>query len=122
MALLSRSFRGIPQLEAAAVSDSAHILPGASGDHVAVIQQALTALDGADITPIELAARRYGASTANAVLGFKQRRSIINFSYQRQADNIVGKMTIAALDKGMLQLERTLTIAAIQCNFDGQRS
>ena len=35
---------------------------------------------------------------AAAVLAYKKKRNIINWSYQQQADNIVGKMTIAALD------------------------
>lgn len=120
MGLQSRFFRGIRELEAAAVSDPAHILPGAVGDYVGLIQQALMALDGATIATPELTCKRYGPSTASAVLAYKRKRSIINFSYQREADNIVGKMTMAALDKGMLRLERTLTVSRIRCAFDGQ--
>ncbi|MBZ5617290.1 MAG: hypothetical protein LAQ69_00965 [Acidobacteriia bacterium] len=121
MGLQSNFFRRIPKLEAAAVSDPAHILPGAVGDHVAMIQHALIALDGADIARTEVATKRYGRSTADAVLSYKKKRGIINRSYQTQADNIVGKMTIAALDKGMLQLERTIKVQTIQCDFGGQR-
>jgi len=49
MTLQSQLFRGDPKLEAAAVSDPAHIVPGASGPHVGKIQQALNQLDGAGI-------------------------------------------------------------------------
>jgi peptidoglycan hydrolase-like protein with peptidoglycan-binding domain len=120
MGLQSRCFRGVPELEAAAVSDPAHILTGAVGDHVTLIQQALIALDGVDIFAGELASKRYGPSTAYAMLAYKRKRNIINRAYQTQADNIVGKMTMAALDKGMLQLERTINVTTIQCNFGGQ--
>lgn len=105
MALSSRFFRGDGKLEACLVSDPAHVTPGATGEHVGKIQTALQLLNGSKIDSGELAAKQYGASTAAAVLAYKQKRHIINFTYQRQADNIVGKMTIAALDKGMLQFE-----------------
>jgi len=52
---------------------------------------------------------RYDPSTANAVLLYKKERNIINRSYQTQADNIVGKMTIAALDREMLAKENQRT-------------
>lgn len=101
MPLTSKLFRGDSKLEAAAVSDPDHILPGAAGPHVGKIQQALITLDGADIDQDG----SYGPETAAAVLAYKQKRSIINFSYQTQADNIVGKMTITSLDKEMHDLE-----------------
>lgn len=101
MPLSSSLFRGDPKLEAAAVSDPAHIVPGATGSHVIKIQQALIEVDGANIN----ADGAYGPQTAAAVLAYKQKRSIINFRYQTQADNIVGKMTIAALDKELLERE-----------------
>ena len=41
------------------------------------------------------------------MLAYKQKRNIINRSYQTKADNIVGKMTMAALDKEMLEAELT---------------
>jgi hypothetical protein len=47
----------------------------------------------------------YGKSTVKAVLAFKTKRRIVNSSYERQVDNIVGKMTIAALDKEMVRKE-----------------
>ncbi len=108
MGLQSQSFRNDPKLEAAAVSDAAHIMPGAVGGHVAKIQRALILLDKAAIDPAELPGAGYGPSTAAAVLAFKQARNIINRSYQSQADNIVGRMTVAALDREMFQTEAEL--------------
>lgn len=106
MSLQSQLFRSDPKLEAAAVSDPAHILPGAVGQHVAKIQQALIILDEIIIDSGELQSSRYGSSTANAVLSYKKKRNIINRSYQTQADNIVGIMTIKSLDSEMLLQER----------------
>ncbi len=102
MTLKSKLFAGDKMLEAASVSDPAHVTTGASGPHVAKIQAALIALDRASITPGEVARALYGPSTASAVLAFKKKRNIINPAYQTKADNIVGKMTIAALDAEML--------------------
>src|ERR1700730_14982919 len=103
MGLRSELFRGDRRLEAAAVSDPAHIILGASGPHVQKIQTALILLDGATIPDDELLRTFYGASTAGAVLNYKRKRNIINRSYQTQADNIVGKMTMASLDSEMLK-------------------
>jgi peptidoglycan hydrolase-like protein with peptidoglycan-binding domain len=102
MPLQSQLLRGDPKLEAAAVSDPAHIVPGAKGEHVRKIQQALIQLDGATID----ADGSYGPKTAAAVLAFKQKRAIVNRSYQTKADNIVGKMTMATLDTELLIQER----------------
>jgi hypothetical protein len=101
MALRSQLFRGDPKLEAAAVSNPAHIVPGALGAHVKKIQQALIELDDTVIAANELAASSYGPSTAAAVLAYKEKRGIVNRSYQTKADNIVGIMTMTALDKEM---------------------
>jgi peptidoglycan hydrolase-like protein with peptidoglycan-binding domain len=106
MPLSSSFFRGDAKLEACLVSDPAHVTPGATGDHVRKIQLALHLLNESRIDASELAARRYGPTTAAAVLAYKRKRQIINFSYQTTADNIVGKMTIASLDKEMLQFEQ----------------
>lgn len=105
MALLSRLFKGDVALEKCLVSNPAHVKLGASGDHVGKIQKALILLDDAHIAATDLLAKKYGQSTANAVLAYKQKRQIINFSYQKTADNVVGKMTIAALDREMTALE-----------------
>jgi hypothetical protein len=102
MVLLSELFRNDAKLEAAAVLDSAHVLPNAVGPHVGKIQLALLNLDKTIIDEAELQQTVYGSSTAGAVLAFKQKRNIVNRSYQTQADNIVGKMTIAALDREIL--------------------
>lgn len=107
MALSSRVFRGDGKLEACLVSDPAHVTQGAKGDHVSKIQAALFLLDGSNIETRELNEKRYGPSTASAVLAYKKKRRIVNFSYQTQADDIVGKMTIAALDKEMCLYERS---------------
>jgi|SRR5437762_10377138 hypothetical protein len=119
MSLQSELFRGDTKLDAAAVSNPAHIVPGAVGEHVAKIQAALLKLDGIVIDPVEVTAKRYGSSTANAVLSYKKKRSIINTSYQSQADNIVGIMTITALDKEMLKFEqaRPIAVGTIRCEL-----
>ncbi len=115
MALQSQLLRSDPKLEASAVSDPNHIIPGATGEHVRKIQIALIRLDGATIAPDGI----YGPTTAAAVLAYKQKRNIINRSYQTKADNIVGKMTIAALDKEMLATE--LKPVLLQPLFPGPR-
>jgi hypothetical protein len=110
MPLKSQFLRGDTRLEAAAVSDGAHITPGASGPHVGRIQQALIALDGAAIEPDS----KYGPATAAAVLAYKQKRNIVNRSRQTQADNIVGIMTMASLDQEMLAKETPAEPIAIR--------
>ena len=77
MGLKSQLFAGDPKLEAAAVSDPAHILPGAAGPHVHKIQAALRLLDVADIVDDELRRTFYGPSTADAVLAYKRKRDIV---------------------------------------------
>jgi peptidoglycan hydrolase-like protein with peptidoglycan-binding domain len=92
-------------LEACLISDPAHIIPGAVGDHVSKIQIALAILDQGSIQRDEVLSKRYGPSTAAAVLAFKRKRNIVNYSYETEADNIVGKMTIQALDTEMYAVE-----------------
>lgn len=106
MALQSKLFAGNPKLEAAAASDPGHIKQGAVGDHVEKIQLALTRLDGASIA----SDGRFGPATTAAVLAFKQKRNIVNRSYQSQADGIVGKMTMEVLDREMTEAEKQMTI------------
>ena len=100
MGLQSQLFRGDTKLEAAAVSDPAHIVQGATGPHVGKIQLALIRLDGAAINQDSA----YGPTTAAAVSAFKRKRQILNF--QGKIDDIVGKKTIAALDSEMLAKEK----------------
>ncbi|MEI6708769.1 MAG: hypothetical protein WCK96_16730 [Methylococcales bacterium] len=88
------------------VQDSAHVCKGDTGEYVSRIQQALIRIDNAKIADAELSASRYGESTAAAVLRYKTPRKIINTTYQKSADDIVGKMTIKKLDEEMLVFER----------------
>jgi hypothetical protein len=105
MALKSQLFAGDAKLEAAATSHPAHIVPGARGPHVKKIQGALITLDEAKIATPELAAALYGTTTANAVLAYKKKRSVINKNYQSSADNIVGIMTMKSMDDELVALE-----------------
>src|SRR5262245_41072226 len=98
MGLHSQLFRGDAKLEAAAVYPTRHITTGSVGPHVAKIQRALNILAGANLKEDGI----YGPATASAVLSYKRKRDIINRSYQTQADNIVGVMTMAALDQEMM--------------------
>jgi hypothetical protein len=106
MALQSVLFSDDDALQACLINDRAHVTLGAVGDHVTKIHSALVVLDDASIDLSELRVGRYGPSTAQAVLAYKRKRQIINHSYQSQADDIVGKMTIAAMDNEMLAAER----------------
>ena len=101
MALQSQLFKGDPKLEAAAVSHPAHIAPGARGPHVSKIQQALNVILSLSLELDGI----YGQGTAAAVLQYKRERNIVNTTYQTEADNIVGIMTMAALDADMLARE-----------------
>jgi hypothetical protein len=106
MPLKSRLLKDDPKLQACLVSDPAHVVPGARGEHVDLIQQALTILGAGVINPTEIASMTYGPTTARTVLNFKgPPRNIINRAYQSQPDNIVGRMTIAALDREMFEFE-----------------
>jgi hypothetical protein len=98
-------FRDDVALQNCLVKDSAHVTPGSRGQHVGKIQTALSILEGALMDSDELASNSYGPSTADAVLAYKRRRDIVNRTYQQRADNIVGKMTIASLDRDMVQGE-----------------
>jgi hypothetical protein len=102
MALQSQLFRGDPNLEAAAVSPSAHITPGARGPHVAKIQRALILLNAAALAQDGI----YGPLTAAAVADFKRDQQPPILNAAGQIDNIVGVKTTAALDSGMLAKER----------------
>jgi peptidoglycan hydrolase-like protein with peptidoglycan-binding domain len=121
MALQSKLFRGDPKLEACLVNDTAHVLQGTRGEHVSKLQKALNALGDQAISPDEIGSKTYGPSTASAVLSYKKKRNIINFSYQTQADNIVGKMTIASLDKEMQQLEKPPVVTSVCCRWNQTR-
>lgn len=101
MPLQSVLFRGDPQLEAAAVEDSAHVARGARGEHVRKIQKGLNVVVGSTLAEDAV----YGPRTAACILDYKKSRKIIGHAYQMQADDIVGKLTIALLDAEIALLE-----------------
>jgi len=117
--LLSKLFRGDTRLQACLQYDQSHVAPGSVGEFVSRIQTALMLLDELTIDAPEISAKRYGVSTARAVLSYKTARNIVNRSYQTKADNIVGKMTIASLDQEMLQRERAtaIVVESIVCEI-----
>jgi hypothetical protein len=120
MPLRSKLFGNDRALQACLVDDRAHVLLGAVGDHVAKIQSALLLVDGSQIDQPDRDGKRYGRSTADAVLSFKTKRSIINRAYQTKADAIVGKLTIAALDDEMFTRENepVSDVDEVCCNGD----
>jgi hypothetical protein len=121
MVLRSITFKDDAALQKCLLHDSAHVVPGSVGPHVARIQSALLLLDQARINPAELYSKHYGPTTTAAVLAYKRKRKIINFSYQSQADNIVGKMTIARMDEDILAVERGPATRAV-CPSGGRAS
>lgn len=117
MALQSKLFRDDPRLQRCLIDHAAHVTPGSVGDHVHKIQTALILLDDLVIDSSEIMRKEYGPSTTGAVLAFKRARNIINYSYETQVDNIVGKMTIAAMDIELVQAERTRALRDTECRF-----
>ncbi|WP_342359483.1 hypothetical protein [Terrarubrum flagellatum] len=105
MSLRSNLFTGDKALEAASANHKAHIMRGAIGTHVRRIQVALSVLDNAVIAENEMASFMFGPTTAAAVLAYKRARDIVNHSYQSQADDIVGIMTVAVMDKELFENE-----------------
>lgn len=79
-----------------------------TGEHVERIQIALTKIKEANPSlgiPLFTVNGRYDSATAAAVLKYKQKRDVVNHSYQQFADNIVGQMTIERLDGEMELIE-----------------
>lgn len=109
MALQSTLFSGDPLLEAAAVSDPAHIVPGARGPHVVKIQQALIKVGGAAIAADGV----YGPATALAVADFKRKQQPPILNFAGLIDNIIGIKTMAALDALLLAPQAS----RLQLNF-----
>ena len=107
MGLQSKHFKADERLERCLISDAAHVMRGDRGPFVTKIQTALIQIDRANIPVNEIGSGLYGPGTAAAVLAFKRARRIINPAYQSQADDIVGKMTIEALDAEMKRREGT---------------
>lgn len=89
------------QLQDCSIKNSAHISQKDNkiGAHVTKIQTALIRIDPTlKIAQSEIDSATYGDTTAKAVQKFKSDRSIINFTYQNSADDVVGIMTIRRLD------------------------
>ena len=82
---------------------------GAAGDHVSRIQIALLALDGASIDQAELNARRYPARC----YPIKRSVRLSTSATKNRQTALVGKMTIAALDKEMVEFERLMNSAPV---------
>jgi hypothetical protein len=102
-------------LEKCATQNDEHISVNKNrvGPHVHKIQGALLRIAAKDpklrgkitISPGEINTQTYGDSTARAVLAYKRDRKIINFSYEKTADDIVGIMTISRLDDEIAGIE-----------------
>lgn len=105
MPLKSQLFKGDPKLEACLVSDPAHVFQGARGPHVGKIQEALITLGAGVISQDEIVGMTYGPTTAKTVLAFKGPPRNIMRSDQSAPDSIVGKLTIAALDREYFDFE-----------------
>jgi hypothetical protein len=118
MPLHSATLRGNAALHACLERDAAHVTRGARGVHVGLIQKCLLVLERSIINANELRTRTYGPTTAAAVLAYKRARGIINRAYQTHADDIVGKMTIARLDKDIAKVERSQTLL-VRCPQGG---
>jgi hypothetical protein len=113
------------RLNACLVNDSAHVTlrsPREKGKHVSLIQSALFIILPDVNLKDELGAEEYGPLTAEAVFRFKDTRNpkILNKALgQIVPDNIVGKLTIEALDQEMLArqgkpaVSKTVTVTAL---------
>jgi hypothetical protein len=116
MAFKSSLFSKDPRHAACQANDAAHYAKGLSGTHIADVQAVLNLLDDLFIESAERSAQTYGPSTAAAVLAFKRKRKIINTRYQTTEDDIVGKMTITALDDELAAFEaRARLLATGRC-------
>jgi hypothetical protein len=94
------------QLNRALTSDPDHIIPGATGDHVATIQIALSLLGAVVINQIERDKKTYGVSTAAAVKAFKANCSPPLLNFKNEIDDITGKKTTQELDRRMKVFEK----------------
>ena len=119
MPLVSLLLRDEPRLQACLAADTAHVVPGATGRHVGLIQKALLVLEKARISAEELRSGLYGPTTTAAVLAYKRKRNIVNRAYQTTADNIVGKMTIAKMDNEILLLDLRAVSGRVVCTSGG---
>ena len=78
MALQPKLLKDDTKLEACAVSDPAHVVLGAVGEQSARFTSHSQHWTGRWSTPARLSAKRYGASTAAALLAYKKKRKINN--------------------------------------------
>lgn len=108
--LVSRLLSGNGRLQKCSVENPSHVQNGDKGEHVRLIQLALMVLDNADIADSEFSSSTYGPTTKDAVLAYKTKRSIINYSYQSKADAVVGIMTVRAMDAELAAREFINTI------------
>ena len=120
MPLVSLLLKDEPRLQACLVADTAHVVPGATGRHVGLIQKVLLVLEKAQISAAELRSGTYGPTTTAAVLAYKRKRNIVNRARQTTADNIVGKMTIAKMDEEILLLDLRAVPSRVVCTGGGQ--
>jgi peptidoglycan hydrolase-like protein with peptidoglycan-binding domain len=104
--LISKLLSGSEKLQQCVLKDAAHVTPGAKGNEVRLIQQALVIVGNYVIEANERKEFFYGRSTAKAVLDYKTKRRIVNLTYQTKPDDIVGKMTITALDLEVFKSEK----------------
>ena len=89
MALQSELFRDDTSLQACLVKDSAHIVKGARGQHVAKIQTALGIIEGALIDSDELSASFYGPATSpDALRANATRLSVRHESHRAEIRDI----------------------------------
>jgi peptidoglycan hydrolase-like protein with peptidoglycan-binding domain len=108
--LTSELFKNDEKLQKCSLLDSAHIVAAAppfqvgtndQGSHIALIHTALREVMPGASFGLEEATETYGPKTAEVVRQFKAKQNppILNKALgQRVPDNIVGKLTIAALD------------------------
>ena len=89
-------------IQACADRHEAHILPKSQGHYIWLIKLplmiVLKRLPGAIATPDPDDGRFFGKAMEYNVLQYKRIMKLVNHDYQNQADNIVGIMTIRALD------------------------
>jgi hypothetical protein len=95
---------------------SRRIFPRESGDHVALLHQALekirvgvsegklSTLAVASISSSEVTARTFGATTSECIRKYKHDRSVLAVG-QTVADAIVGELTVSKLDDELLVLD-----------------
>ena len=92
------------KLNSCLLSDPAHITPGQRGDHVKVIQKALTAvrqrMPGLGLPEIRDTEGEYGRDTTAAVLKYKTINGIVRSGHP--LDSIVGRMTLTRLDDDLM--------------------